>query len=292
MNRRRFLHTTTGTSLAIALSAPLHAKLAGSPYAANIGLQLYTLRGELGKDAVTTLKAVAAAGYKQAELYGFPDCQPLIDASKEAGLAINSTHFKWESAVSPSDEGFSDYKKIVENAKETGISHLVVPFIHEKDRKTLDDYKRVAANLNKAAAISMEAGIQLSYHNHSFEFKPLEADKSGFDVFVGEFDENMHFELDVFWVKVGGVDPVELINQLKGRVSQLHLKDLKKDSEIPHYGSVSADSFKELGNGMIDIEAIIKAAAATGIAHCHVEQDQSPDALASVRESIAWLGVK
>ena len=86
----------------------------------------------------------------------------------------------------------------------------------------------------------------------SFEFEPKEGGKSGYDIFMKEFDSDMMFEIDVFWVVVGGADPVKLIKKLKGRVSQLHLKDLKKGTKLPEFGRLPKDAFKELGNGMID----------------------------------------
>lgn len=262
---------------------------AENPYRKNIGLQLYTLRNELGKDTPGTLKAVAEAGYKQVELYGFPNADAMVKGAVDAGLAINSSHFEWDAVVNPNDEGMSDFMKILEKAKEVGLTHLVIPYLHDKERQTLDDYRKIAANANKAASKAQEAGIQLSYHNHAFEFEPKEGGRTGFDIFEEEFSKDMHFELDVFWVKLGGVDPVGLINKLAGRVSQLHLKDLKEGITIPSFGSVPADAFKELGKGTIPMEPILEAAKAAGVKHCHVEQDQSPDALKSIRESIEFL---
>ena len=165
---------------------------------------------------------------------------------------------------------------------------MVVPYLHDKDRKNLDDYKRVAGNLNKAAVIAKEAEIQLAYHNHSFEFQPME-ESTGYDIFVQEFGDEMMFEVDVFWVKAADLDPVSLIKGLSGRVSQLHLKDIKKGLKLPMYGGLPKEAFKELGNGMIPMEPIIEAAKAAGVAHCHVEQDQSPDPIASIKESVAYL---
>ena len=98
------------------------------------------------------------------------------------------------------------------------------------------------------------------------------------------------FEIDVFWVRAGGKDPAELIRNLKGRVSQLHLKDLKRDVNTPTYGSVPNDAFQELGDGVIAMAPVLDAALAAGVEHCHVEQDQSPDPLASIRQSIGFLG--
>lgn len=291
MKRRSFLRSGAVTSLALSTPSSLLAALApDNKYRKNIGIQLYTLRDALSKDAAGTLKAVAAAGYKQVEPYGFPNCQPLIDGAKDAGLAINSTHFEWDSVVNPKDAGMSDFKKIVDKAKELGLSHLVIPYLQDGNRKTLDDYKKVAANANKAAEITKAAGVQLSYHNHAFEFKPFEGGKCGYDVFIEEFSPDMHFEVDVFWIKVGGLEPAELIKKLSGRVSQLHLKDLKKDTKVPNYGSLPQDSFKELGNGMIPMEPIIEAAEKAGVKHCHVEQDHSPNPMASIKESVEYLG--
>lgn len=288
MNRRTFLRTSAASSVLAGTAQTLSALAADNAYRANIGIQLYTLRDGLQKDTPATIKAVAEAGYNQVEMYGFPNCDAIIKAAGDNGLGLHSTHFEWESAINPSDEGFSDFKKIIEKAKQIKLTHLVVPYLQGKDRKTLDDYKRVAASLNKAAVIAKEAGIQLAYHNHSFEYQPM-GGSTGFDVFMEEFAPEMKFELDVFWVKAAGLDPVTLIKKLSGRVSQLHLKDLKKGLELPIYDGMPKEAFKELGNGMIAMEPIIEAGKAAGVVHCHVEQDQSPDPLASIKESIAYL---
>lgn len=261
---------------------------AGKQYVGDIGLQLYTLRDPLKADLMGTLKAVAEAGYKQVELFGFPDAEALLKGAKDVGLKVNSSHFQWDSAVSPKDDSFSDFLKIVEKAKEAGLTHLVVPYLQDQYRDSLDAYKKVAENLNKAAVKAKEAGVVLSYHNHAFEFKPFEGGKTGFDVFVEEFDA-AQFELDLFWVKVGGLEPAELIGKLAGRVSQVHLKDLKEGIEVPNFGSLPKDAFKELGNGVIATEPLLAAAEKAGVKHAHVEQDQSPDPVASVKESIKYL---
>ena len=289
MNRRSFIRNTAATTLALTQTSKLFALEAENAYRKNFGIQLYTLRKELAIDALGTLKQVAAAGYKQVEPFGFPNADPLFAAAKEAGLATNSTHFDWDAAVNPKDAEFSDFQKIIEKAKTLGISHLVIPYLKDTDRSTLDGYKRIAENANKAAALAKTAGIQLAYHNHNFEFEPKEGGKSGYDVFMAEFSSDMQFELDVFWLKAAGVDPVNMIQKLSGRVSQLHLKDLKAGIPSPSYASVPEDAFKELGNGIIPMEPIMVAAEAAGVKHCHVEQDQSPDALASIKASMAYL---
>ncbi|MCB1099545.1 MAG: sugar phosphate isomerase/epimerase [Verrucomicrobiae bacterium] len=288
MNRRQFLHTTTATLIA-SQAAPLFALDADNAYRKNIGIQLYTLRNELAMDTPGTIKAVVDAGYKQGEMFNFPDCQPVIAAAKDSGLELHSSHFQWDSVTDPTKEGAKPFESIVERAKDVGLSHLVVPYLADKERVTLDDYKRIAENCNKAAAVAKKAGIQLSYHNHSFEFEKKEGGKTGFEIFVAEFSEEMQFEIDVFWIRAGGHDPVEMLKKLKGRVSQVHLKDLKDGLTLPMYGGLPNDAFQELGDGIIPMEPIIKAAGEVGVKICHVEQDQSPDPIASIKQSMAYL---
>lgn len=290
MNRRHFIRTTAAGTLALSQTGTLLALEADNAYRKNIGIQLYTLRNQLAKDAAGTLKKVAEAGYKQVELYGFPKADAMIAGAKDAGLAIHSSHFEWDSVVNPKDAGMSDFSRIVEQAVKLGLSHLVIPYLQDGNRKTLDDYKKVAENSNKAAEIADKAGIRLSYHNHNFEFEPKDGGKSGYDIFIAEFSPKMMFEIDVFWVKAAGIDPVELIRKLSGRVSQLHLKDLKEGIQTPNYASgLPTDAFQELGDGVIPMEPILVAAKAAGVVHCHVEQDQSPDAMASIVQSIGYL---
>jgi sugar phosphate isomerase/epimerase len=289
MNRRKFLQTSTATFIATQAPSSLFALEADNAFRKNIGMQLYTLRNELAKDTPATIKAVVDAGYKQGEMFNFPDCQPLIDAAKDSGLELHSSHFQWDSVTNPSKEGTKRFESIVERAKEVGLSHLVVPYLADNERATIDDYMRIAENCNKAAEVAKKAGIQLSYHNHSFEFEKKEGGKTGFEIFMAEFSDDMQFEIDVFWIKAGGHDPVEMLKKLKGRVSQVHLKDLKDGLTLPMYGGLPNDAFQELGDGIIPMEPIINAAAEVGVKICHVEQDQSPDPIASIKQSMAYL---
>lgn len=289
MNRRHFLRNTAGTALALASVQSVFGAESSSPYVKNMGIQLYTLRDQIAADTAATIKAVADAGYKQVEAYGFPGADAMITAAKDNGLAINSTHFDWNTIVQAKDGDMGAFEKIVEKTKAVGISNLVIPYVQDTLRKDLDGYESLAEKFNKAAEITKSAGIQLSYHNHNFEFQPMAEGKTGYDVFSEEFSEDMFFEIDVFWVKLAGIEPVALIEKLKGRVSQLHLKDLKKGIEIPSYSSPGNDAFKEIGSGMIEMNPIMAAAEKSGVKHCHVEQDQSPHPIQSIQESMKAL---
>ena len=299
MKRRQFMTALGGASGASALAfSSSHWLLAMEPesrYRQQVGVQLYTLRKEIQRDMKATLKAVAEAGFYQVEPYGFPDCRPMIETAAEFGLKLNSSHFNSDSVVN-NDAGDDDsFDAVLEKANDVGLTHLVIPYLPDTFRTSLDDYKRVCENCNRAAEKAKAAGIQLCYHNHAFEFKPLgenpdaSGPNCGFEVMVEEFSPDMKFEIDVFWVVVGGKDSAELIQKLGSRVSQLHLKDLNGATELPSYDGVSNDAFEEIGDGVIDMGPIINAAKEAGVAHCHVEQDQSPDALASIQQSMAYL---
>ena len=287
MKRRNFILNSGG----LLLTLPSFARATNLPYLNEIGIQLYTLRKPISKNLPATIKEVAKAGYRQVEPYGFPSPQAveMIMRARQNGMKVNSSHFDWNAVLHPERKGVPSFDKILDLARELELSHLVVPYLAESDRKNLEGYRKVAELLNQAAEKATDAKILLAYHNHAFEFKPMEQGQSGYDVLVENFSPKMAFELDVFWVKLGGADPVEMIKKLGGRVSQLHLKDLKKKSAVPNFGKVSPDTFDEIGDGMIKMEPIMKIAQKTGVQHCHVEQDQSPAPLDSIRKSLNYL---
>jgi sugar phosphate isomerase/epimerase len=280
------MHTALCFSL---LPAVGHSEGLDLPYLKKPGLQLYTVRAALSKAPAETLKTIAEIGYKMVEVCDFPHSIPLIKEARNQGLEVYSGHFDWSSILGTREDPMGKFRQVLDQAREHSLSHLVIPYLSEEFRKSLDDYKKHAALANEAAAISRQAGIQLCYHNHGFEFRPLEGGKTGFDVMMAEFGSEMKFELDVFWAKVGGHEPCELISKLSSRVGQLHLKDLKADLPLPNYGSVPGDAFKELGNGVISMLPILESAKKVGVAYCYVEQDSSPDPMASIRQSAAFL---
>lgn len=289
MDRRHFLTAAGAASIAVSAPRLVLALDEDNKYRREIGIQLYTLRNEINKDVKATLKAVAEAGYYQVEGYGFPDAEAMFAAAKDNGLKVDSSHFNWDSVVNPDDPGVPPFEKILEQANEAGLKHLVIPYLADRNRKTLDDYKQLCERCNRGAELAAKAGIQLAYHNHAFEFKPMAKGQTGYDVLMAEFSKQMKFEVDVFWVQVGGHEPVKLIQQLKGRVSQLHLKDLNQSLKTPNYGGIPKEAFEELGDGVIAMEPIIQAAQSAGVAHCHVEQDHSPHPVKSIQQSIQHL---
>ncbi|ELP31818.1 sugar phosphate isomerase/epimerase family protein [Rhodopirellula baltica] len=323
IHRRTALQLTATSAMAAWLAQPLNllaqeaektAAKGGQPlpYMDRIGLQLYTLRDAMKADPEGTLKAVAEAGYRQVELMNIDDeAVRLAAIARDNGLIVHSAFMDFNVIAEPEKDGVGSVETTLELAERIGLRHVVFGYIAKHQRDTADKCRAIADRANKAADQTRNAGMRMCYHNHSFEFATFnggaaeevnpeansnedekKANKlTAFDIFVERFDPHkMEFELDVFWAKIGGRDPIEMMRRLAGRISQVHLKDLKKDTPvITDEGQVPNDAFKELGNGIIDIPAVMNLAREIGVDQCHVEQDQSPAPLDSVRESYAFL---
>ena len=292
MQRRAFLKTAGATGLATILARTLWALSPRfSRYKETMGLQVYTVRNQLKEDVPGTLEAVADAGYQQVEIGDVVGAEEVLKAAKDAGLKVTSGFFDWRAMATPDAEGVPSFDTILEATTKAQLRYLVFGYVGKGHRETADQFKLLAERANRAGEKCKAAGVQLCYHNHSFEFGPLPGGTTGWDVFVQEFDPKlMPFELDVFWAAIGGKDPLEMIRSLDGRICQLHLKDLKAGAGTIHDESkVPADAFQEVGDGVVDWNAVLEAAEATGIAQCHVEQDQSPDAIASIGQSMRYL---
>ena len=294
MKRRDFLKATAGAGalgLTASLARPLVAMPADSKYKDTIGLQLWTVRNQLKEDKESTLKAVADAGYHQVEFGDVGQGLELEPICKELGLKMTSSFINWQSICNPKNKNAPSLESLIEDAKKLGLKHLVFGYIAKNYRQTADQYRTYIERSNQFGEMCQSADIQLCYHNHAFEFEKLEGDKTGFDLFIEGFDpKNCKFELDVFWAKIGGWAPCETLKRLDGRVSQVHLKDLKIGAQVCYdEGKVPHDAFKELGNGSIDMAKVMAIAEQIGVEQCHVEQDQSPNPITSISQSIAHL---
>ncbi len=298
-SRRRFLKQSAliGTGLSILSLSNIQCMFdKKSPYLDSIGLQLWSVRNQLEQDPKGTLTALKDFGYQQIELMDtrqLPILKPIAD---DLGLAINSSFIlwttiteQWELVPHEKDQTIN-FDHVLEEASNAGLSHLVFGYLMKEERDSIDKYKHYCDKLNEAGTKAKAAGIQLCYHNHSFEFEPIEG-QIPYEVLIERFDvDAVKFELDVFWASLGGYDPVQLTERISDRIELLHLKD--KKAEIPviyDENKVPETAFKELGNGVIDLQAIINIAEKTDVKYCFVEQDFSPDPINSVGESVAYL---
>jgi sugar phosphate isomerase/epimerase len=239
-----------------------------------IALQLYTVRELAAKDLPGTLRAVATAGYRAVELAGLPKTAPgelkrLLD---DAGLRAIASHESIEALR-------ENATAVAGRLAELGSPRVIVPWIPEDDRRNVDDVRRFAAELGWFAQNFAHRGIRLGYHNHWFEFAPLDG-TTIWDILLAELPPEVETELDVYWVTVGGRDPVTEIRATADRVRLLHMKDRAPGPE-PHDAPA--------GMGTISCPEIVAAARAAGVEWYIAEQDEPREPVADIGSALRYL---
>lgn len=261
-------------------------------YLPTLGVQVWSVRRQLDQDIPGTLRAIKAAGYAQIELMRTLNAGDFVPHARELGLGITSAFIDWAALAQPTAESPAELERTVRIGRELTLQYLVFGYLGKGTRETIAHLKRHAASANAFGRRCRDAGIQLCYHHHAFEFAPLEDGRTtGWDVLLGEFEPGLvKLEFDVFWAGIAGLDPIRMLRDLRGRVAQVHLKDIAAGTPVMHdEAAVPPDAFRELGHGRLDLRGILAACAETGVAQCHVEQDESPDPLRSIATSFAWL---
>ena len=241
------------------------------------GVQLYTVRRLLERDFEGTLTALRAIGFREVEFAGYPDGATGREVARmlsRVGLDGPSTHVGLDRIRNRWDE-------TVDFAVEAGHRYLVLASLPETERASLDAYRRLADELNRAAETAGRRGLRVGYHNHDFELTPLEG-QLPYDVLAGATDPALVvLELDVYWMVRGGHDPVAYFRRWPGRFRLVHLKDMDR---------TPARGFTELGRGRIDFRRILVGAKTGGTQHYYYEQDETGgDPLASARVSFGYL---
>ena len=279
MKRREFVQTASFAAVGM-LSLP--SFLAAGKRKSKIGLQLYTLRSTIDKDPKGILDKVASFGYKELETYGYGDGKIFgIDFSefcqhaKGLGMKVVSGHYGLDKIKGDT------WQKAVDDAKKNGQEYMVVPYIDETQRKSIDDYKKICADLNAAGEVCNKSGIRFGYHNHAFEFETIDG-QIPFDLMLKELDnKNVGMEMDIFWVVNAGQDPIKYFTQYPGRFEQWHVKDMDKNDR-----NKNAD----VGTGAIDYKPIFAKAKLSGMKHWYVEQESYPgEPIDSVAASAQYL---
>lgn len=274
--RRDFLLAMGATAL-VPLSSGAGAP--ATPHAvrlAGIGVQLYMLRAQMRADVEGTIGRIASLGYTEIEWWGNWDRTPaqLRELLDRNGLRSPAAH------IDPRDLSRERLPALIEAAKTMGHRSLLVAWTPPEQRRTADDWKRVAEMLNVAGTSAAAAGMRTGYHNHDFEFQRL-GSRSGFEILIEETDPNfVDIELDCFWAFKAGFQPLALLNAHKDRIKFLHLKD---SSGPP------AHEQRDLGEGVIQWKPILEAGIANRVTNVFVEQDDPKDAWLSARAGRAYL---
>lgn len=282
INRREFIGTA---SAAMLFAARTEAKTMRK-----IGVQLYTVRTEMEKDFEGTLAKVAALGYEEVEFAGYFNHSPqqVRDALKRHGLTSPAAHVDYASLSADKMSG------VLEAAQAIGHQYLVNPWVDESLRKEPDSWKRIADGCNRAGEAARRAGIQFAYHNHHFEFVPVNG-KLPYDILLESCDPNLvKMEMDLCWITVAGKDPLDYFHRYPGRFPLVHVKGFRGkppeeggtvpfEQAMPNITDVGSDG------DSIDWKRIFAKSDEAGIKHYLVEHDVPKAPFESLKNSYGYL---
>ena len=237
-----------------------------------IGIQLYSVRDELGKDFEGVIAKIAKMGYDGVELAGLPagiTPEKGKEIIRKNNLVISSAH-----CGLPIGE---NKKRAIDEILALGCK-ILVSGKGPDDFKTEDLVKKSCADFNEASAALKEKGLRLAIHNHWWEFQNI-GSKPIYKMMLEHLDPSVCFEIDTYWVKTAGADPVQVIKELGSKVPLLHIKDGP---------CKTGEHMTAVGKGKMDFLPILKVA--NSAEWLIVELDScATDMLTAVKESLEYL---
>ncbi|WP_419955242.1 sugar phosphate isomerase/epimerase family protein [Neobacillus niacini] len=224
--------------------------------------QLYTLRNELEKDFPGVLRTLKNMGWEAVQidgLFGYP-AEEIAAVLKETGLKVAGMHVSL-------DRLNNELKTVLREADLFGTTHLYCPYLDE-EYLNVDGYKQVKRELLEVARKVSPLGYRVGYHNEDYDFQ-TEVDGQYALTYMLKPEGNQFIipELDTYWIKKAGEDPLSYIQKFPNRIPILHFKDMTKDER---------QTFAEVGTGSIDFEPILQWGEENGVKYYCVEQDYCP----------------
>ena len=237
------------------------------------GVQLYTLR-TVADSIETRIERVGETAFEGVEFAGVDAESPAVirDALDRQGLEPVAAHVSFEALE-------ADLETTLETYRGIGCPELVVPSYDSSAFQSAEKAKAAGHRLAELRDRCLEAGIELSYHNHSFEFTALE-EETAFDRFLGAAD-GVGLELDCGLTLRGGVDPGSILDRYADRIRLLHLTDSTPHSEDPPH--------LDLGDGEVDLEGCLAIAEEAGVEWGLFEHGVSDDPLGSMEQAESVL---
>ena len=227
-----------------------------------VGIQLYSVRDDMGKDPLGTLKQLAAMGYKYVEhanyvnrkFYGY-DPKEFRKVLDDLGIKMYSGHTVMGSQHWDADKKeFTDlWKNTVEDAAIMGQKYVISPSLNEALRKDKDGLLRFMEVFNKSGELCKKHGMKFGYHNHDFEFREKLDGEVMYDIMMKNTDADLVIQqLDIGNLYNGGAIAADIVKKYPKRFSSLHVKDEIKASE----GNERYES-TILGKGIVNVKDVI-----------------------------------
>ena len=234
-----------------------------------IGAQMYSLRNHCqnADEMLLTMKALKAMGYNTCQLSGHNRAIPaeqLRDMLDESGLTCVCTHITF-------DEMEQDLDKVIRDHKTLGCAYPGIGALPEKYRTSPEGFIEFAQRAGKIADELEANGLHFIYHNHAFEFVRFEkAARNGLELIFENSSPALQFELDTYWVQMGGANPLEWIEKVRGRMDVVHFKEMCGSPE--NRGVIAP-----IGKGNMNWTAIMQACDNVGVKYALIEQDNAVD---------------
>ncbi len=252
-------------------------------YDGPLGVQAFTFRNYFPKDFITTLDTISAMGFTEIEGGGSSisddDYRRLCE---ERGIRIPSVGASF-------DQLQKDPQAVAQKAVNLGAKYAMCAWVpHETGHFTRANADKAIEVFTAAGKILKKHGVMLTYHFHGYEFQP-HGEGTLLDYIIENTDpEFVNFEMDIMWIHFGGGDPVALMKKYPTRWKLMHLKDLKKGTPKDLTGGTNQEFNVVLGQGELDMPAIMRTAQEIGIAHYFIE-DESSRIYEQLPKSIAYL---
>lgn len=228
------------------------------------GLQLYSVKENMAENAVETIKSIAGYGYKQIE--GF-------DGGKGIFWGMKNTEFKSLTDdlgldfIASHANTFENLEKQAAEASAIGMKYLICPYVGPQ--KKMDDFKKFADDFNKMGQVCKDNGLRFAYHNHGYTFMDLEGQVPQ-DYLIENTDPDLvDFEMDIYWVKTAGYDPIQYFEKYPNRFTLGHVKD--KDGSID---PLEPNGSTLIGTGTLDFPTILRKGMDNGMKYFIVEQER------------------
>ena len=240
------------------------------------GVQMFMVRKQAEKDLAGAFKAIKDAGFNQVELYPIAYKQPAAQLLKllgDTGLVSVSGHFD-----------YTGRDMSVEYAHGLGLRYLVCPMLPKDQWNSLDGFRKAAEYFSQWGEATKKAGMQFVFHNHDYEFKPMEGSDGWTQLMKGTDAHLVKLEFDLFWLTQAGQDPAQMLKRYADRAVLVHLKDREAGAPTSYVPDEAATArCTELGKGSIDWPALLRQAKSQGIRYAFLDQD---DTKISVEESM------
>lgn len=277
-SRRSFIKS--GAMALAALAVMRRQALAYGPSVKMVGLQLYSIRDDMNKDPLGSLRQVADMGYVYLEhanyinrkFYGYTatEFKKILD---NLGLKMVSGHTvfglnHWDDAK----KDFTDaWKNTLEDAAVLEQQYVISPWMDEKMRDSKDNLNKYLDIFNKCGELCIKSGMKFGYHNHDFEFSQKFDNKKVFDIMMDKIDpELVVIQLDIGNMYNAGAVALDVIRQYPGRFENIHVKDeIKSESGEAEYESCI------LGEGIIRCKEVVDLATKIGGTTCYIIEQES-----------------